>query len=252
MSDHPIVDAHAHLGADQVFDVDFRAEDLVRAQEECGVEVTIVQPATAHDLPTAMRYHDAIAELARARPGRIFGMANPNPHLLGEVYEEEVRRCIDDLGFVGIKMHPTAHAVNPLGRDARRVYEAARRHRVPLMVHTGAGIPWAAPLLFERPCEEYPDVAFVIAHSGMMVLAGEAGELARKRDNVYLECTWTPGFQVRHWAERLGADRLLFGSDHADNTATELTKFRTAGLSPAELDLALGGTALLLYRLEGV
>lgn len=43
---------------------------------------------------------------------------------------------------------------------------------------------------------------------------------------------------------------MLFGSDHGDNVATELTKHRTIGLTDAEVDWVLGGTAVELYGLR--
>ena len=46
-----------------------------------------------------------------------------------------------------------------------------------------------------------------------------------------------------------GADRVLFGSDHARNQATELEKVRTSGISDEEIDRVLCRTAASLYRL---
>lgn len=244
-----IVDAHAHLGYDFIFDEDFRAEALLEGQEANGIDVTLVQPGTAHDLATVQRYHDAIAELARGHPGHFRGIANPNPHLPGDDYEVEVRRCIEDLGFVGIKMHPTAHAVNPVGKHGRRVFAVAHSLGVPVMVHTGAGIPWSAPSLLGPIAEEYPDLPIVIAHCGMMVLAGEAGQLAAAHDNVYLEASWTAGFLIREWVRTLGENRVMLGSDHADNAATEIAKVRSCGLKESEQQSVLGGNAAKVFGL---
>lgn len=244
-----IVDAHAHLGFDHVFDHDFTEADLVEGQERDGIGLSLVQPATAHDLETVQHYHNAIADLARRLPGRFRGIANPNPHLPGDAYEREVRRCTEELGFAGIKVHPAAHAVNPLGRDGRRAFALADSLGVPAIVHTGSGLPWAAPALLEPIATAHPHLRLVVAHAGAMFMAAEAALLAERHANVYLECTWTAGFLVREWVRRLGAHRVLFGSDHADNAATELAKFRTAGLTAEELDWTLGRTAATVFGL---
>lgn len=246
-----IVDAHAHLGLDQVFDEDFTAAKLVASQERNGIDVTLVQPGTAHDLDTVRRYHDAIADLAAEHPGHFFGIANPNPHLTGDAYEREVERCVRELGFVGIKLHPTAHAADPGGRDGHRVFATAAALGVPLMVHTGQGIPWAAPALLDPLAVEFPDLTIVVAHAGGGIFAAEAGQLAARRAKIYLECSWTAGFVVRRWCDELGADRLMFGSDHAENAAAELGKLRTADLADADLTMVLGGTARQVFGLEG-
>src|SRR5690606_29169109 len=106
-------------------------------------------------------------------PGQFYGMANPNPHLADDLYEEEVRRCVEELGFIGIKMHTAAHAVQPTSKDGRKVFALAKKFGVPVMVHTGSGIPFANPSNLLSVAEEFGEVKIVIAHCGMMVMAGE-------------------------------------------------------------------------------
>ena len=245
-----IIDAHAHLGYDEVFDADFAEAPLVEGQARNGIDITLVQPGTAHDLAGVQKQHDAIADLIARHPGRFRGLANPNPHLPGDAYAEEVTRCVRELGFVGVKMHPLAHAVNPLGKHGRHVFATARGLGVPVMIHTGSGIPWAAPALLEPIAREFPDLKLILAHAGGGILAGEAGLLAARHANVFLEVSWTGGYQVRAWVRELGAERVMFGSDHADNAETELVKFRSAGLTEAQLALTLGGTAAAVFGLS--
>jgi predicted TIM-barrel fold metal-dependent hydrolase len=244
-----VIDAHAHLGYDGIFDEDFTEASLLASQSQNGIDITLVQPGTEHDLGGVQKQHDAIADLIARHPGRFRGIANPNPHVPGDAYDREVRRCIGELKFVGIKMHPLAHAVNPLGRHGRHLFDLARELRVPVMVHTGAGIPWAAPSLLDPIAESCPDLKLVIAHAGAGILSAEAGLLATRHANVFLEPSWLGGFQVRSWVRALGANRVMFGSDHADNAETELAKYRSAGLSQDELAWTLGGTAASVFGL---
>lgn len=244
-----IIDTHAHLGSDHVFDEEFTEAALVASQRRNGIDVTIVQPALVHDLETVRKQHDDIADLCRRHPGRFRGMADPNPHLGDAKYADEVKRCVEDLGFVGVKMHPFAHAVNPLGRAGRRMFEACVRHNVPAMVHTGLGIPWAAPSLLDTVARDMPEFTIVVAHAGGGIFAQETIGLARKHRNVYLESSWCAGFLLFHWVREIGAERVMFGSDHADNAATELARFRSFDYTPDELALLLGGTAAEVYKI---
>ena len=244
-----IIDTHAHLGVDQAFDSTFTEAELLEAQQECGIDLTIVQPATAHDLATVQRYHDGVADLAARHPGRFVGMANPNPHLPGDQYAVELRRCVEELGFVAVKIHPLGHAVNPLGRDGRRAFAAIAEMGLPAMVHTGTGTPWSAPALLETIAMAHPQLRIVLAHAGGMVYAGEAGQVATRHANVYLEPSWCGGFIIKPWVAELGAERIMLGSDHADNAATELTKYRTMGLHAEQLAWILGGTAAAVFGL---
>ncbi|MDO8589587.1 MAG: amidohydrolase family protein [Armatimonadota bacterium] len=244
-----IVDAHAHLGYDEIFDVDFPERELIEGQDRNGIDVTLVQPPTVHDLDGVKRRHDAVADLARRYPGRFYGIACPNPHLPGDEFEAEARHCVEDLGFVGLKLHPFGHATNPAGKHGRRVFETAEKLGVPLMVHTGAGIPWAAPSLMRPAVEEHPNLKVVLAHAGMMIFAGEAAQLAEACPNVYLEPSWVGGFAIRSWVRKFGANRVMMGSDHADNAATELAKYRSIGLTEEELAWTLGGSAAAVFGL---
>ena len=120
-----IIDTHAHLGKDKVFDEEFGEEELIEAQRRNGINITIVQPATVNSIEDVKKQHDRIFGLCKRYPGRFYGMANPNPHLPEKIYEAEFRRCITKLKFVGVKLHPFAHAVNPLGLDGRKVFSLA-------------------------------------------------------------------------------------------------------------------------------
>jgi hypothetical protein len=244
-----IIDAHAHLGWDHVFDEHFTEEELLEKHRSHGIAATIVQPASCHDLETVRAQHDAIADLAKRYPGQFLGMANPNPHLPDAVYGFEVRRCVEELGFVGIKIHTFAHAVHPCGLDGRKVFALASKLKVPVMVHTGAGIPFANPTNLIQPAREFPDVSIVMAHCGMMIMAGETGIAMKECPNLYADITWTAGFQLRHWSEQFGAHRFLFGTDHADNTGTELAKVRSCGLSQEQQDWILYKSAQQVYGL---
>jgi uncharacterized protein len=245
----PVVDVHAHLGDDQIFEHEFTRDELLHGQAKNGVAATIVQPASVADIATVQAQHDAIAALAAELPGRFFGMAGPNPRLPEADYFAEVRRCVRELGFVGLKLHTLAHATSPISRAGRRAFEVARALGVPLMIHTGSGIPWAAPALIGGVAREFSDVRVVMAHSGMMVLAAEALIVAQACPNVVLETSWTGGPFVRRFIRTLGSDRVVFGSDHGDNVATELTKHRTIGLTDTEVARVLGETAVEVYGL---
>ena len=244
-----IIDVHAHLGDDCVFDECFTAADLLHKHDRCGIDLSIVQPGTCFDLETVRAQHDAIAALCATHPGRFVGMANPNPHLPETAYRDEVARCIRSLGFVGIKLHPFAHAAPPGGRDQRKVFEAALALDVPVMVHTGAGIPFANPSNLLAVCEAFPDVRIVMAHCGMMITSGEAWTVLERCPNTWADLSWTPGFQIERMAAAFGASRLMLASDHAENADTELAKIRACRLPQSDIDRILGGAAEALYRL---
>jgi predicted TIM-barrel fold metal-dependent hydrolase len=242
-----IIDVHAHMGWDQVFDEEFTAQDLLAKHKLFGISRTIVQPASCHTLESVQKQHTAIAELAKKHPGEFQGMANPNPHLPDAEYEAELKRCVLELGFVGVKIHTFAHSVVPGGRDGRKVFRLAQQLKIPVMVHTGPGIPFANPSLLIPVARDFPDVTVVMAHCGLMISAAEVPIVLDLCPNVVADVTWTGAFLVRHWVHQFGAQRFMYGSDHADNAGTELAKVRECGLTDEQENLLLSGNAIRVY-----
>jgi predicted TIM-barrel fold metal-dependent hydrolase len=244
-----VIDVHCHLGWDHTFDRDFTADALLRKHEECGVDISIVQPGTCHDLESVGGQHDAIAQLSAAHPGRFYGMANPSPHLPAHAYEAELTRCVRELEFIAVKLHPLAHGCSPGSRDGRKVFSLADRLEIPVMVHTGPGIPFANPANLIALAQAFPRLKIILAHSGFMITPGDAFTVLQLCPNVTADLSWTAGFLVQQWVKELGPRRFMLASDHADNCAAELAKLRGCGLSPEELDWILGGTASEVFGL---
>jgi len=63
-----IIDAHAHLGHDFVFEEDFILENLISKIKENKVDISIVQPGTVLDLKGVPKQHNAIAKLSMKMP----------------------------------------------------------------------------------------------------------------------------------------------------------------------------------------
>jgi predicted TIM-barrel fold metal-dependent hydrolase len=242
-----IVNAHAHLGDTRVFDGNTREEDLIAAMDAHGIDAAIVMPSAGAASPPAV--HDRIAELGRRYPARIFGQIQMTPHMDHGEFRHEAERCVRELGFVGIKLHPIGAAVNPLGKDAQVVYEVADGLDIPLMVHTGTGVPWSLPSLMIPIARRYPRMRIILAHAGMQIYTMEAWVAATECPNIFLEPSWCAAMDVRFLIDNLGAHRIMWGGDLISNYAVELAKFRSLGLSDQALAQCLGQSAIQVYRL---
>jgi hypothetical protein len=246
-----IIDVHSHLGYDLVFDEVITEEELVHAYDANGVDIGIVQPLIVEPTHEPQRkIHDDVYALTRKYSGRFYGMASLNPHCGKDFYWTEMRRCMKELGFVGIKITPIAHAVNPMSPDGRMAFDAARELKVPLMIHTGAGIPFALPALIQPVAKQYKDVQVVIAHSGLNIAAAEALIVAQECDNVYLDTSWTAPHICKAFVRALGASRLMFASDMFDNQVVEVCKWRTLGISETDLEWVMWKTASQVYGIK--
>lgn len=245
-----IIDAHAHIGYDYVFDAEQNEEELMKYYSEYGIDGAIVQPFISRPYKEDIeQVHDRIHELCLKNPGRFWGMASINPHLTPEDYEKEAARCVKELGFVGIKMTPIAHAVNPPTRDGRHVLEVARSLNVPVMIHTGAGIPFADPVSLISVVRDFKDVKIILAHCGTDMFFQQALYLAEQFENVYAEPSWLNVLNVKKLIETIGAGRIMFSSDHVLNAVVEIVKYKTAVSNKADLEMIMSGTAIDVFSL---
>lgn len=245
-----IINAHVHLGEDVVFDESCDEAELLTS-EKYGVSRSIVQPFICRPyIEDTRAAHDRIAALCAAHPGRFYGMASVNPHFRPQDYAEEVTRCVKQLGFVGVKITPVAHAADPQSRDVAFACEVARSLNVPMMIHTGSGVPFSDPFRLLRLAQSFPQLTFVVAHAGTDMFFSQALYLAQECENVFLEPSWLSILCLRTALKKLGAAKVMFSSDHVVNIPVELAKYNTLlENDPASLAQALGGTARAVFRL---
>jgi predicted TIM-barrel fold metal-dependent hydrolase len=246
----PVIDAHAHLGTSLQSGVTISEDALLGAMDRHGIDAALVMPQPQPGLEVAAE-HDRIARAAETHPGRIFGMVNLSP-LVGEAaYRRETVRCIAGLGFKAIKIHPLGHAVAPNSRHAEIAFALGRELAVPVIIHTGTGVPLALPALAIEPALAYPDVTVSLAHAGFSIYAAEALVAAKVCANIVLEPSWCTAGQIAGMIGALGSGRVMFGSDHLTNIPVELAKVEAIGLAGADRDAYLGGTARRVFALCG-
>jgi predicted TIM-barrel fold metal-dependent hydrolase len=242
-----IVDSHQHLGRSMFSGTVTTEPELLGAMDRHGVDVALVMPQpTLEDIRAV---HDRIADTVARNTGRLFGMASINPWWAEVDYQAEARRCIRQLGFVALKLHPLGHNIASNHAEADKVFRAASELGVPVIVHTGLGSPWALPSLTIPPARRYPGLPIILAHAGWGLYSAEAVVAAEVCDNLYLEPSWCPTYVARQMIDRFGAGRVLFGSDHVANLPVELAKYRALGLNADALDTVLGGTARAVFGL---
>jgi predicted TIM-barrel fold metal-dependent hydrolase len=242
------IDAHAHLGPCRVFDSDQRPEDLISAMDRHGIDASVVQPFPGAPDPASV--HDMIAQLAKDHPGRIFGMASLTPHQDPGAYRAEVARCVRELGFVAVKAHVLGHAINPRTRDARLVFETAAELKIPVMIHTGHGVPFAEPAMWIPLAREFSETTVILGHAGAPMFTGAAIVAGEVASNIVLETSWCSPHDIGRAIRTLGPERVLFGSDLQFNPGVELAKYHAIGLDEDVLRLTLAANAVRVYSLD--
>jgi len=214
-----IVDAHAHL-----WDEPGYLDRLLEKMDECGIERCCLSGlgplfgcAGDNEVKAAFRSH----------PERIIGAVFIRPGVDGP---EKIDHAFED-GFRMVKVTlPRAPYNHP---SYYPLWERAVKHRMPVLFHTGVITlrkeapeelisSWNMhPMRLEPITRAFPDLHIIIAHLGIH-WNDEAAELARMRQNVYVDLTGEPeGWRVRADAEGMqkwlwweGAfEKVVFGTD---------------------------------------
>jgi predicted TIM-barrel fold metal-dependent hydrolase len=172
--------------------------------------------------------YDEFLEAKARFPGRFMGYANINPG--DPEASEKVEKAAKD-GLQGIKLYPSSWPeLHTYDAPCYPVYEAARKHRLPVFLHFGITIGGQAdlrhgnPLDIQVPSRDFPDLNFIIVHFG----AGFFRELLLlqyQTDNVYMDSSGSNSWMkylpydldIRKIFERAitagGAEKVIYGTD---------------------------------------
>jgi predicted TIM-barrel fold metal-dependent hydrolase len=210
-----VIDAHAHLGPYFNFYIPKPdAASMVAVMDRLGVQKACICsiPACSADIP---RGNDMTAAAVRAYPDRFVGYASTNPHYPERVLPE-LERAFDQLGLSWIKLHPSMVDYPISGPAYKPVWRFASERKTVVLSHTWTGGSICAPKQFAPLAQEYPDVTFILGHSGGAPHGyAEAIEVANQHQNIYLDLCRSVMSSV--WVERIvgevGADRVLWGTD---------------------------------------
>lgn len=243
----PIIDTHVHLGTSKFSGVTTTETELLKSMDKSGVATSLVMPQPT--LENINDVHEQIARLAGKHPGRFYGIASLDPWMEEEPYILQLEKCVKDLGFIAVKLHPYGHNISPLSDRCKKIYETARKLNIPVIVHTGLGTPSSLPSLLIEPARKFPDVTFILAHAGFAIYTDEAIVAAKTCENMILEPSWCPTYTVVKMINAIGHQRMIMGSDHVTNLPVEITKYRSIGLSETKLDGIFHHNAKRIFKL---
>jgi predicted TIM-barrel fold metal-dependent hydrolase len=128
-----------------------------------------------------------------------------------------------------------------------KVFDLADELALPVMIHTGNGIPFADPIAAYNAVKRYPRVKTIISHTGGNMLQNQAIILAKEFENVYLEPSWMPSVCIKAIVKNVGAGKVLFGSDECDNLAPALETFTLMVDDPEDYEKVMYKTALKVF-----
>jgi predicted TIM-barrel fold metal-dependent hydrolase len=232
-----IIDAHAHVGHGRYKSLD--PDDLLRQMDAHGIDRAVICPVEEQIVLHNREGNDYILAQARRRPTRFIGFAVANPWY-GPAAVAELERALSE-GLRGLKLHPVIQGFAPNDPIVFPLIEAAGRRRAPVYVHTGAP-NFGEPLELVELARRYPEVTFLMGHSGASDFWGDVPLCHRFAPNILFESSRNGPANFAYLCANIGADWLVFGSNAPESLyEVELANLRDAISEPAELAQVLAG-----------
>ncbi|MFO8007952.1 MAG: amidohydrolase family protein [Candidatus Brocadiia bacterium] len=243
-----IIDADCHISPERD-ELAITAGDLLRIMDDCGVDRALCwlkPPYTRH----LSEHNRAVHEAQQAHPDRIIGFGWANPRLGVREAIEETRRCLEDYGFPGVKLNGAqdGYFIDDERLSLPVIKRIAEAGAV-LAFHVGADAPEKThPFRVAKIAARFPDTPILMAHMGgvgVPHLHAAAIEFAERHRNLHLIGSAAKSKSILRAIERLGPERVSFGSDAPFGLMhVELARYRALlrDLDEDARALVLGGS----------
>lgn len=199
-----ILDAHNHVGDRE--GARQTGADLVAKMDAAGVDKAVMFPFVEGNFT-----NDAVKVAFDQYPGRLIPYCAVNPWQPDAA--AEVRRCVRDWRFKGLKLHPTLNGYHLADRRlVDPLFEEAESLGIPIIAH-GASDLYNAPPEFAEMARRFPKVKLLMAHMGFFWSVDQAIAYAKEIPNLFLETSRAPIYEIAVAVRELGPDRVIWGTD---------------------------------------
>lgn len=211
-----IIDADAHITPVKG-GWNIQAEELVRRMDYAGVDkaLTWLQPAYFPDVDSG---NALVYEATQKYPDRILGFGWADPHFGWEAAKDQIKRCLEEYGFYGVKLNGAQNSFYIDNEDmALPLIEEVAKTGVILAFHIGTDAFEAThPYRLAKIARRYPETQILAVHMGGVAyhdLSNAAIEAAQECPNITLIGSAVRAVNVLKAIKTLGAERVCFGSD---------------------------------------
>ena len=225
----------------------------VARMDEAGIDKMLISAWQAPRLDLIR--NEEVAEFVAQAPERLVGIGSVDISRPVQAVAE-IRRCVRDGGFRGIRVLPWLCEAPPTDRRFYPIYLACVEEGVPFCTqigHTGPLMPSEVgrPIYLDQVALDFPELVIVAGHIGYP-WTEEAVAVATKHENVYID---TSAYTSKRYPPELirylrghGQKKVLFGTNYPMLTPAQAL----AGLDALELsDEAradfLGGNAQRVF-----
>jgi len=234
-------------------------DDLIADMDKNGVDFALVQarPGTVTNdmVAQAAARHPRLAALARLGHDQQVGKYLEDPTPAREKAPEELEHALTTLGMRGIGELFVRALTNEIhheriAKDLDGVMRVAAKHNVPVQLPTAysqfpGGLFYGDPLWVDEVAGRHPEVPIILTKMGRGITTyfDSTMTVAMRNANIYLDVVGTTGPHLRIAIDKLGADRIMFGTDWSAtwrwlSVPGTLHQIRMKALDNAELTAA--------------
>lgn len=204
------IDMHTHLPG-RAFGLSPRpTRDFLAMLDQAGVSQAVVMTIDGFFFDYVL-CNNLLADQVAESDGRLIPFCTVDPRQNDAV--TELRRCVEEKGFRGLKLHPWWQGFSPLDTFMMPIAAEAQRLRIPILFHDGTP-PFTAPLQIAYLCDVFPDLAVILGHGGGMDLWIEAAAAVERYENCYVCLSGSTSVAIfDHLIRSLPAHKVMIGTD---------------------------------------
>ncbi len=281
---YTVVDGHVHtFSSDEVsqkildsfnkmYNIEFTnsgtgtVDDVMKNMNKTGIDFTIM----ANFAPAKIIHKNNTWSIEIGRQHKnLVSLVSFHPDM-----EEPMDKLMEEYmlkGAKGIKFHPMAQGFAPDDDRLSIVYKMCGDTAFPVVFHCGrvsnarlnnyADIDRIVPVI-----KKYPKTPFVLTHMADGNI-GDVFKLADMYENVYFdtsivitgyppllkvnEPSWPHNEVVEYVIKKIGADRVIFGSDYPwGSPGHDLSRFMEMEIGDREKSMILGENAIKIFKIE--
>ena len=246
MPDIKIYDVHGHIGTfngTNRFNTDYKS--VIDAMERNKVKITAISSADAigGDL---IRGNDEVVDAVNNSSGKLMGYITVNPLCEKGLIEEIVR--LENKNMCGIKYHPSYSKTPVNDKIMQECLAYINEKELVFLVHA-----YAKPEIIETEemIKKFPNIKFIIAHSGTQTGYKLTAEVIKKYENAYCDISMSMprANMLEHLVNYGDENKVMFGSDTPlTDPSVQIGRILLADISDGAKEKILGKKFLNLFN----
>lgn len=206
-----IIDTHTHLPGNLIGAPPRSAAEIRDEFEQDGLRGAWI--FTTDGLFCGSEGHnDILADAVKDDLDFFIPFCTVSPHSGIERALRELKRCKNELGMRGLKLHPWLQSFSLSHAAVIPVFREAGALGMPVVLHDGTP-PYSTPLQIAAAAEQSPETTVILGHSGLDDLYSDAIIACLRHPNVYLCLLGPSAGHMEEIIQRCPVEKLLFGSD---------------------------------------